>query len=477
VSGSAKGASLHGASVHGSDCVCARCVGAQPGNALAATHSAYVSPVKLDRRAEEIAALVRPTLLLYSPADEPVLRLFCVTCVRIERASAALSKIDETGSSEIAPYLVDAADKLGRLRSDLRGWINTARNLANDLGMTPRSRAALGLDLVRSGDALREYLERNYAGRRRVSVPRVGLLEACDDSDLLAVTLWPKQREIIALIDSGRYREVVLALGRRSGKNFIGALVAVHDAAFRDLSGYLRAGETRYVLAVAANREQAGITLQFVRELINASPLLRGTVRADTEDAIEIRQPHTGATVVIKTMPCSARTGRGLAVSTLVLDELAHFQTDSEGPAAAKRVYQAVAPSVAQFQGEGRILALSTPWGRSDTNLFWRLFERASTGAHPDMLAVQAPTWEMNPTLPEAFFDAERAKDPEMFRGEFGAEFLASGGAFLDFARIEAAVDEDRFELPPGAVAEPVAALDVAFVRDQGRDRDRRTRP
>ena len=73
----------------------------------------------------------------------------------------------------------------------------------------------------------------------------------------------------------------------------------------------------------------------------------------------------------------------------------------------------------------------------------------------------------MNPTLPPEFYDAERARDPDAFAGEFGAEFLTSGGAFLDWRQIRAAV-ADRLELPPGPdhLREPKAALDVAFARD-----------
>jgi hypothetical protein len=59
----------------------------------------------------------------------------------------------------------------------------------------------------------------------------VSLLQACDDPALFGVEPWPRQREILAQIDSGDYREIVLALGRRSGKNLMAALVGLHDVA------------------------------------------------------------------------------------------------------------------------------------------------------------------------------------------------------------------------------------------------------
>jgi Terminase large subunit, T4likevirus-type, N-terminal len=280
---------------------------------------------------------------------------------------------------------------------------------------------------------------------------------------LFGVEPYPRQAQILEQIDSGTYREVVLALGRRSGKNLLGAIVALHDALFRDLRRYLRTNEKRYIVAVAANREQAGLTLDYVRQLLEGSPL-REALLEETADELTLRQPGTGALVGIKTMPCSARAGRGLAISTLLLDECAHWISDSDGFQTAERVHAALAPSTAQFGPDGRLLYLSTPWGRA--GLFYTLFERAGSGAHADMLAITAPSWEMNPKLGEDFFERERAKDPELFRGEYGAEFLASGAQFLPHERIEAAIDDERFELPATELRGAVAGIDAAWASD-----------
>jgi len=280
---------------------------------------------------------------------------------------------------------------------------------------------------------------------------------------LFGVEPYPRQAEILAQIDSGAYREIALALGRRSGKNLLGAIVALHDALFRDLRRYLRRGQVRYIVCVAANKEQGGLTLSYIRELLEGSPLREALVE-ESADALTIRQPATGALVVIKTMACSARTGRGLAISTLIMDEVAHWISETDGYQVAERVHKALTPSTADFQEDARVLYLSTPWGRS--GLFYELYERAASGVHADMLALTAPTWEMNPSLDEAFFEREKAKDPELYRGEFGAEFLASGGAFLPYERIEAAVDEQRFELPAHELQGAVAGLDAAWSQD-----------
>lgn len=121
----------------------------EKGNEVGLRHGSY-SVLKLAPRAAEIADGVRALLPVYSPADEPAVQTLAVVLARLERATEAL---DGAG---------DPAD-LQRLRDDLRGWANTARRYFNDLGMTPTSRAKLGLDLVRArGEAARAHIEAKY---------------------------------------------------------------------------------------------------------------------------------------------------------------------------------------------------------------------------------------------------------------------------------------------------------------------------
>lgn len=304
------------------------------------------------------------------------------------------------------------------------------------------------------------------------------IIEAIEDKKLLGhgLTLWRLQATILIAIAT--HRLSVLALGRRSGKSLMAAAWAVYDALFRDLTGYLRPGEHRYILCVAASREQAGIVLRFARDLIADSPLLAGCIVAEAADSITVRQPGTGALVTIRTGPCSARTGRGPAYSTVVLDEEAHWITDTEGPAVAERVYRSLVPATAQFGDEGRVIVISTPYGRG--NHFAKLYERAE--ADPAAYAFQAATWEINETIPRAFLDAEREGDPEAFSTEYGAEFNEGGGAFIPYNDIQSAVGRPG-ELPPGLdLISPVAGLDPAFGNNPfalaiaGRDPNNRNR-
>ena len=134
---------------HGSDCGCARCIGFPTGNTLAERHGAYADPSRFVGRVQELADAYRPHLPAWSPADEPLLKLFALTVIRTERAAAAIAELDQgTGSRELGGYLVPEYEKLGRLRQDLRSWIALAARLADQLGMSPTSRARLAGDLA-----------------------------------------------------------------------------------------------------------------------------------------------------------------------------------------------------------------------------------------------------------------------------------------------------------------------------------------
>lgn len=107
----------------------------EPGNAARTTHGAY-SKLALSEPAAETANELRPHLVIYDPADEPALQTFAFV---LEQLRAAAAVLEEPGERE---------NRL-RLSQDARGWANTALKFSEQFGLTPRSRVALGLDLVR----------------------------------------------------------------------------------------------------------------------------------------------------------------------------------------------------------------------------------------------------------------------------------------------------------------------------------------
>ena len=61
------------------------------------------------------------------------------------------------------------------------------------------------------------------------------------------------------------FKEVWLIIGRRGGKSFILALLAVFVACFKSYREYLAPGERATVLVIAADRKQARVIMRYVR--------------------------------------------------------------------------------------------------------------------------------------------------------------------------------------------------------------------
>jgi hypothetical protein len=289
---------------------------------------------------------------------------------------------------------------------------------------------------------------------------RIGLVQACDDPKLFGLKLWPGQRELLGAVQAGLARIFVWALGRRSGKSLMAALVCLHDCTLRpELDVMVRPGETRYAVAIATNLPQARLIVQAARSIVERSPLLAPLVEGVTEDELRFKLP-SGARTALRAFPCSSRSGRGWPISTLAMDEAAFFY-DNDGNAAAEPVWKALTPSTAQFGTHAQIILSSTPFGQS--GLFAETWQRAHDGEIADAVAHHSTTAQMNPTITAEFLAAEQARDPDSFRSEYLAEFVGSGEAFLDFERI------DLCGVPTASPKDArswVAGLDPAFSKD-----------
>jgi hypothetical protein len=71
----------------------------------------------------------------------------------------------------------------------------------------------------------------------------------------------------------GGFNEAWLVCGRRAGKSFVLALIAVFLACFRDYSDALTRGERGTVMVIAADRKQARTILRYIRGLLSV-PIL-----------------------------------------------------------------------------------------------------------------------------------------------------------------------------------------------------------
>lgn len=131
---------------------------------------------------------------------------------------------------------------------------------------------------------------------------------------------------------------------------------------------------------------------------------------------------------------CVAEGLRGAGNIVAVLDEMAHF--GENGSSSADEVLTALKPSIAAYSPkdpkdkriptgpvESKLIAISSPLGKSGT--FYHLYN-AGFGGGKDaktMLCVQAPSWEVNPTIEASFLEGEYRANANKFFTEFGAQF------------------------------------------------------
>lgn len=160
---------------------------------------------------------------------------------------------------------------------------------------------------------------------------------------------------------------------------------------------------------------------------------------------------------------------------------MAHFI--EQGGSSADQVYQAVGPSVGTFTpkdefgmpangphtlSDGRIIMISSPLGKQ--GLFYERFRDGFKGGAlaETMLCVQAPTWEVNPTISAQYLMGEYAKDPRVFFTEFGGEFTDRTMGWLENPEdLLACIDQQHRARTRGLPRVPYfVGFDLALVGD-----------
>lgn len=225
------------------------------------------------------------------------------------------------------------------------------------------------------------------------------------------------------------FTEGWLICGRRAGKSFILALIAVFLACWRSYADYLGPGERGTILVLATDRRQARTIFRYVRGLITGTPLLAGMLQRETADSLDL---SNGVTIEVGT--ASYRTARGYTLVACLCDETAFWPTDdSAEPDYA--VLDAVRPGMATIPG-AMLLCASSPYARRGA--LWDAFKRFFGKPSPDILVWKAATRTMNPTVPQSVIDRAAERDPANAAAEYGAEFRTDVEGFVTREAVEA---------------------------------------
>lgn len=233
------------------------------------------------------------------------------------------------------------------------------------------------------------------------------------------------------------YGEATYICGRRSGKSDrIAANIALYEAVTGGHEKHLAPGERGHIVLIAQDKRAARVLYRYIYGKLEASPLLSQLIENVTAEEIDLTNRLT-----ISIFPASWKAPRGYSIPVACLDELAFFKV--EGVNIDKEIIDSIRPAQATFP-RSKLIKISSPYAKAGE--LYRDF--VNRDKNTTALVFKLPSWVMNPTIPQAFLDSERLRDPEMFEREYGANFSDSiSNAFIREA-VEACVIPDRRELP-----------------------------
>lgn len=260
---------------------------------------------------------------------------------------------------------------------------------------------------------------------------------------------------IAKVVPGKERRQLVLSIGRRSGKTLLSSCIVAYETYKLIKKGNpqkyygLSPSSTIQLISVATGKDQASLLYTEVSGHYAQCDFFRSYMANHTmsyarfqtpQDIVEFgdygQNTKARASIRVTFHACNAKGLRGAGNLVVILDEVAHFV--EQGGQSAEEVYQAMAPSVGTFtpkneegqpingprtSSDGRMILISSPLGKQ--GLFYQRFRAGMSGGESarNMLCVQAPTWEVNPTVSASVFLENYAEDPRVFFTEFGGEF------------------------------------------------------
>jgi hypothetical protein len=194
-------------------------------------------------------------------------------------------------------------------------------------------------------------------------------------------------------------------------------------------------------MLLATDRNQAGIAFNYIRALIEETPLLSPLLaRPPRGDRIELRNR---AEIVVTTN--NIRSPRGRTIACAIFDEAAHWLGEDYANPDAE-VDNAVTPGLMRFPGSLKIIISSV---HRRAGLLHDKFAKHFGQDDDDTLVVLGTSTEFNPTLDAAEIDRQLALDPEKAGAEYLSQWRDDLTSFLDRQLVEAAIDRGTVTRPP----------------------------
>jgi hypothetical protein len=237
--------------------------------------------------------------------------------------------------------------------------------------------------------------------------------------------------------------EAWLCIGRRGGKSFILAVVAVFLACFKDWRPYLGPGEVATIMIIARDRRQARVIKRFITGLLKAIPMLARVIEGETQETIALRN-----SVSIEIHTASFRSTRGYTIVAALLDEIAYWEVDENSSEPDIEVINAIRPGQATVPG-AMLLCASSPHARKGA--LWSAYSKHFGKDNDEVLVWQASTRDMNASVRQSYIDMHVAEDPSRASAEYMAQFRTDIESFIARQQVEACIEAGVHERPPAS--------------------------
>ena len=268
------------------------------------------------------------------------------------------------------------------------------------------------------------------------------------------------------------FQELILVLGRRSGKSFLVSIITLYEV-YRFLM--MKHPQARFpllefdvitILNVAVNEATAKAAIfDKIKSLATTSPYFQSYIsptkpptqlemffvtdydKEENKRRVTNGQPPMDGTIQLMSGHSNSSGLVGRTAAVIIIDEMAEMANANaaDGGGTDDSLYAKLKPSIATFGRQGKIICISNPLGPHG-----RFFELYNASFDDETtLMFQLATWQANPNIEKSYLKAEELKDPKNFPVFYGAQF---GNAITD----------------PFI---PVECIDNAFARGDGRMR------
>ena len=271
------------------------------------------------------------------------------------------------------------------------------------------------------------------------------------------------------------YDQLVGILGRRSGKSSaITAFAALYEILFGGHLHYVKPGQDVVVPYIAQDLATAKANMIFIALLANDAPLLRQQILSASRDRIDFKNG-----IVVTPEPPAIKTGRGIAVPLVIMDEVGFWYRTAEAANPDYEVQRAVSFAQSQFP-RAKQFVISTPY--TEEGLLYEYWKAGTGGRHldpedrleyADALVIQSSTAAMeNPVITRKKLQKLKHQDPDAFIRESLCRFVSAISGFFSLELVDAATKghgkartRHQNELD-GVKPLYVAAMDPAFRHD-----------